>query len=641
MLKFFAKYNKIILVVGGSLLMVIFLLPAGGRFLQPDPGNQTIGRVDGTKITLREQQEAAAEIELVNRLLPQLQGALPHDALHWLLLVKEARKNGLYVAAEQVHPFLDQMAANGVNVAAMLQANGASVDFAVQALQHLEMIEGLSRLITAAEHPSEPRLAHFAQDIHSTATADVVGIDADFLGADAPKPTNDDIQKLFAEYKDDIPGRSEPYGFGYRLPARVKLEYLSVPLKRVANSITVDEVEAQKYYATHPEDYMPAPAADEKKDDKAAAPKEPLPYRQVRDRVIAAVTDKMAKEKQDRIVKQIVAMVAEHNRQLKRDEQNYLILTPEHTPLAYETITQQIQKDFGVLLDVIRVEGRWLTFSDIRKLEGFGGAGFEMAGKQVNVLPYIASIKQFDPNPANPLVNLRLQVNVSSRAVSDGAGNQYIFRVLVADPAHEPKLLDEVLDDVTRDAKRLAAYNLLKDRTDKILERVKTDGLDKVAEAYKTKVEKVGPFSGRDQQTMMMSGGKLEVPTLPVVGKSKAFVEQVFDMCQKAQTAGGIAKAPADQTLAVIPIDTAQKVVIVKLVSYEPIDEGTYERLKPMFARGLIQSNATALTADYSPLTLDALKKRLNYVSAHPEKDKEVEEKQATTSGDAKAKPNT
>ena len=37
MLKFFRKYNKYILAVGASVLMVVFLLPTGTQLFQPDP----------------------------------------------------------------------------------------------------------------------------------------------------------------------------------------------------------------------------------------------------------------------------------------------------------------------------------------------------------------------------------------------------------------------------------------------------------------------------------------------------------------------------------------------------------------------------------------------------------------------------
>lgn len=643
MLRFFAKYQKVLLVVGGSILMVIFLLPAGGQFLQPDPSAQAVGTVNGRTITYADQHAAAAEIELLSRIAPNLRRNLPDDPLQWLLLVEEARRNGIYASTAQARSEIDQMAAQGVPVAQLLQQSGVTDALLVRSIQHAVMILQLSNMIIDPQQPSEPRLAHIAQAIRSQATVDVVPIDADALLPDAPAPTDEQVQQLYDKYKDVPRGRGEPYGFGYYLPRRVKLEYISVPLARVSNSIEVDEVDAQKFYATHPERYMPpAPEKNDKDKDKAdaepAAGKAsgPLPYRDVRDRVIDELSRQLAQEKQNRIVKQIGAELAEHTRTLKRDDDGYYILPDGYTPPSFEEISRQIQQDYGVLPDVIRIDNRWMDLAAVGKLEGFGSAGFEVNEKRISAAQYISTARQLDPPANNPLAALHLQINIASRPMTDNDGDEYIFRLTAADPARAPKSLDEVKDQVVADAKRLEAYKLLKERAQKLLDRAQSEGMDKLAESFKTKVTPIGPFSGRDLQAMMMGVGSLDAPVLPIVGQSQAFIDAVFDLGQEVAAAGGVEKVNDAAKMTVVPIDGEQKVAIVKLTEYQPVDIKTYEAIKPRLPLFLSQLGLGDMGTT-APLSLEAVKKRVHFVAASPaDEDEDAPAEQPAKAADQK-----
>ncbi|MEO1716034.1 MAG: hypothetical protein AAFR76_02885, partial [Planctomycetota bacterium] len=103
MLKFLRKYNKIILVIGGSLLMVAFLAPQAIQQIGTLQ-NRTVARMDGREIKERELFDAANELRALNALggtggtanaLLNLEQATSSDAdLHWYLLSKEAEAGG-------------------------------------------------------------------------------------------------------------------------------------------------------------------------------------------------------------------------------------------------------------------------------------------------------------------------------------------------------------------------------------------------------------------------------------------------------------------------------------------------------------------------------------------------------------------
>ena len=70
MLKFFRKYNKLILGVGFAFLMVVFLLPAGVSQLVGDPRGRPVFEYDGGVITQGDLNRASQELQFLSRMHP-------------------------------------------------------------------------------------------------------------------------------------------------------------------------------------------------------------------------------------------------------------------------------------------------------------------------------------------------------------------------------------------------------------------------------------------------------------------------------------------------------------------------------------------------------------------------------------------
>ena len=113
MLKFLRKYDKWILAVGGSLLMVVFLLPQAMQQLGGDPRDQVIASYANGSITLRERYDAQQDVETLKRLHPSipylLLGLDPNgnEAVHWLLMAEEARRAGFIAGPEDGAQFME------------------------------------------------------------------------------------------------------------------------------------------------------------------------------------------------------------------------------------------------------------------------------------------------------------------------------------------------------------------------------------------------------------------------------------------------------------------------------------------------------------------------------------------------------
>ena len=96
MLKWFRKYNKIILTAGASFLMVAFLLPAGGQMFNRGRQERAVGYIDGVEVTYVDRNRAADDLKIINAVHPILSSMIgTNDALTYLLMVHEARSMGL------------------------------------------------------------------------------------------------------------------------------------------------------------------------------------------------------------------------------------------------------------------------------------------------------------------------------------------------------------------------------------------------------------------------------------------------------------------------------------------------------------------------------------------------------------------
>lgn len=690
MLKFFTKYQKLILVVGGSILMVAFLVPSVD-FLLPDMSVYTLGHVGGREVTSRDQQQAALEIDAlqsvrasvaqfaqINRnaqltqTLNMLAGAgFPDDPMTWLLIQHEARRHGIYSTQLEAEQVLLEMNSVGLDVS-RIAAQAGGKDLLVSALQHWRMFLALAEMSFGSNPASEPRLRHFARDTRSQVKLQLVALDPQKI-IEPTEPTDEQIVALFEKHRKEKAGESKPYGFGYMLPARVKFEYIAMPLQRVVDSIKVDEVEAVQYYQQNPTEFLPPPpppvepapstepapveggAADEtppdapaeeapappqeppapqgepnaaqcqeeaapaveateKTEPPAAAhapdPSKPLPYKEARTEVLKKVAESKARPLQAEILKFIQAELQRDVAALPSDEKGYRKLEG-HTPLSLEALAQQVQEKFGILPDVVKLD-TWQSLQEISQLPGFGKASLEMPGRPLPVTTYIASLPALGLDKEGQLAGLKLQAGMASRTVADFDGNAYVFRITASDTEREPKELDEVRDKVVKDWKESHAYEELKARSDSLLERVKAEGLESLAKQYELKVEEAGPLGAYDD-FMRQYTGQLISPTLPGVGRSPSFIQKAIELGEKVDAAGGPELAEPALTFGVIPADEARKVCLVKITGFTPIDSKTFDLLRPFFSQSLVQTEAGS-AAGSNPLSLESLKKSVGFV---------------------------
>ncbi|MCC6680907.1 MAG: hypothetical protein IT445_08395 [Phycisphaeraceae bacterium] len=651
MLKFFRLYNKYILAVGVAVLMVVFLLQPVMQMFTPSPQKQVIGHVYGQKVRQSELINAATEMQVLQRMSPLIGLTLPRDPAAWMLALRDAEHLGLSASPTEVEDLL-----RGVDEAVQHQlaaSVGADAGYLRQVLRHWLMIETYRQLLLGETYMSPPQrlmgmnqlaqvygpgivpllvnrmgvqrlstplVRRFVVDQQATVGGKLVVVSAEKAVKDVPEPSQSELQEMFDQYKDVLPGEGDPAWAGYKIPPRVKIEYLSIPFAAVSQSISVDEVAALAYFENNRELFND-------KDGKAQE------YTAVRGQVIEAVRNQQAEQKIDQMIRRARALCQEapQYRQLAETD-GYKVIPDGYEPLSLRIVAEKIKEEYSIEPTVMYLNQEWATMDRLMTLPGLGDSSLAERG-DVFFVPYLLSCKQMQPENDNPLLGFRLQTHVISRPMRSMDGSRHLFRLSDAQPAHAPAGLDAVREQVVTDVKRLTAYHKLVAESDTWKQQAAEQGLHAIAEQLDEQEIDLPDISRAGSE-------RNEAPRLPGVGANMGFVQAVFKLADELEDQQPIADLSVAQRLLVHPLEDRLSLAVFRLDEYKPITAAEYEQLAQNPQRQGELGFAMLGDEPTDPLDYKVLVKRTGYVSEFGSGEDQDEQKQAEPQQSANAETN-
>jgi hypothetical protein len=179
----------------------------------------------------------------------------------WILLCAEAGKAGIAVSNTQsaaiLRELIPQLSGNRATAAQVIGGVAAQMNLTNdQILTTYGKLLGILKWadqVCSIENTTLAQIRSLVGHNKNKIDADFVKFPSDWFENKQPKPTDDQIQAQFNTYKDMQPGDitdQNPYGFGYKLPKRVQLEYfyiLSDDVKKIAEKTTAEDME--DYYS--------------------------------------------------------------------------------------------------------------------------------------------------------------------------------------------------------------------------------------------------------------------------------------------------------------------------------------------------------------------------------------------------------
>jgi hypothetical protein len=304
MFKFVRKNKKLIGVVMGVILMIMFLSNLSPQqSSQPNQMLRTVATLDGQKVTARDVAQATQNWQILKsrqfsnsnsqtsehvpllRYIFEFDPTLPdqidqaqrgqNSVPMFYLLVREADRQGIIVSPEEVETFVnshvDPPGDPGTE-------DREAVDYAVaDALKIRHMMERIVGAVKVSKPYQEYQLARMMQEL----TVHVVWIKADSYLPHVPEPTPAQIQAQYDQFKDHIAARTNqipsefgnaenPLGFGYKTPNRVQLQYIGLNLTDIRRAAIASKSDQDWYVAAfgdfqaHRDDYDGRPIPETK-----------------------------------------------------------------------------------------------------------------------------------------------------------------------------------------------------------------------------------------------------------------------------------------------------------------------------------------------------------------------------------------
>lgn len=689
MLRFFRKYQKILLAVGGTILLIIFLVPGavtgmGGLSSRRGRTLATYQTVAGdkAKMTAGDLEQAQRDLQLLSEgiMLPSptgeprplvdvLLGVEVANAEHWFLLVHEAEELDLIggwddgeilaTALGTVLAGQDQDPLPPETVVEFMARN-SGVGSMAAAQDALVRLQGVRRLTSLASpgQVSPARLAQVADNFLQRMDAQIAVItpqiddeldeledpDADLAEAGgteaadpiaeqpvAPPFSEDEIAQQFAAYAEFAPGEGER-GFGYRHPDRVQLEWIAVTADSVREAMEqtdkMSSLELRTYWRRNRERFTPP----------GAQPGSEVQFEQVQDQVRQAVLDELTAEALASIERFVDAELMRSTRELTRDGIHYSL--PADWPdvrIKLHLLAERLQQyardqlNLPLALPVYERPQEWYSATTVSTIPELGRAFTTEYSREerFSLRDLIPLLKEFGGSEVIPL-----QAGMAFGPLRLADGSLYYARVLEAQPSQPPQSVDEVRDDVIADLKRLREYERLAGDVETIRRVAVEDGMSALSEEYGTFPMPVRDINLVPEESMFAMYGR--APTmLPMIGRDDDLIRQIQEKGREiiqAMLAEGrsIEDLGADELTFVLPVPEKLAIAVVQFNQLQPASQDDLA-LSIMQLQDLIIREEISEDHQAQLFAWDAVRERYDFAAVDGAK---VEDQEADDAGE-------
>lgn len=586
MLKLLRQYNQWILAVGGTLLLVAFLMPTA---IQNCAQQSAVGGAvwatyeGGGELTGLDLDDARRELMLVEflgnpdrRQDPIAFIGADRDPAHWWLLVHEAERAGLVggqgeglalIAARaaaqtaQGTPISTEQA-----IANLQRASESTREFVLETASKWSAVMRLLALAESVDRVSDRRLEQFVAKTLLGINGDIVVVDA--RSAAAPiaveAPGEERLAAHLAAFGDKpAPADIGLDRFGYRLPDRVRLEWMTIPKSAVEASVQGSEelssLALKKRFALDPAKY-------------GADPRSATGYAAFESIVRARTVEELTKSRLDEITKFASDQLSLAQRGLKRRDL-YFVLPDDWASLkpSFPDLAASIAEEFGIPAPIVETSGvAPVAVTALAELAGIGRASTSRFGTPMRLQQLVAGARELStPEPIAPI-----QTAVAGPALAGENGDVYLFRIEEALPSAAETDLAAVRERVLADVMALERYRALERDLESIKSQAAALGLRAVADRFATSVQAVTELREANPQ-LLGFGFRLPSP-IPGLGNEPKALAEIIEAATSLPLTGDLSEIPApDRTFAVLSPDKLS-LILVEVRELLPVTVESY-----------------------------------------------------------------
>ncbi len=607
MLKIIRKYNKSILVVGGSLLMVAFLMPQAISQLGKARMGKSVGSLDGHKITAGQYDMAVRELRAMDGFFGAVGGTIPFAldpdsrTEHWLLLTAEAKQAGLVAGAAEGETLLPILARDlvtnmyrqqyrenannfmqafpeqveqlvGVQHEMLARAKGQSAGTARLTFQQfdegLAKLRGVVRLMNtyqAAERLSDRQIVEIADRLADSVLVDAVFLSARDLADPDLTPSPAELQAQFERFRELRPGEGE-FGIGYKLPPRVKVEWIELNRPAIEEAVKVSLIDATKFWQQN-RDRFPGLFEAEREAVEAELRK--------------AEVDRVMQTAESVIRSPILTVL----RPLEKDgiyrvlPPNWSEIKPDYMALA-EQIVATVNDRHGITIPLPGVyvrDGDWLDGNMLAGLPGIGQATIKFERQQATFPQMAMMVREL---AGDSVFGVQVGVPAADLPAVGPDGSKYYFTLLDAAAESVPESIDELLlpGQLTSDWRALKRYESLVASAEEDITAIVEEGFEAFAKSFgKRKVAGAEGAVGPDKVVVQKNARVLESRTIGLRGleEQAEVIEGVRAKAQGIDPLTPIDEVPIADRAVVVPVPTRLGVLVAQINGIEPLTRET------------------------------------------------------------------
>jgi len=182
--------------------------------------------------------------------------------IYWLLLKKEAEQAGIRVSKEEAGNLLGRAIPslfNGTSysqlIEAMVSRQGIPESRILEAFGKLLAVSEYAKIMCSTQNVTNSQIMHSVSWDNERFDVEFVKMDSSVFADTQGEPSEEEMVEHFEMYKKFFAGEisdQNPYGFGYKLPDRAKLEYIAVKFEDVSKIVAAPtQQEKEEYYQRH------------------------------------------------------------------------------------------------------------------------------------------------------------------------------------------------------------------------------------------------------------------------------------------------------------------------------------------------------------------------------------------------------
>ncbi len=614
MLKFLRLYQGWILAIFGTFLVITFLLPQAIQGLFQNAATTggdwaTVG--DGEVVStgqLLELQKELRILEMVGNPIINSLGA-EKDAAYWYLLTREAEQAGMVGGAGVGRTFVSAMSrqlgtvSETELVARFMGTAGFNEKSALETIAKIQGVSLLSVQFQTAARYSDERLKQSASKIGLAVDADLVILDASspMTNLETALPSDETLSEQFASHRSELAGTGAS-GFGYRLPDRARIEWLTVDRSAIQaaieNGTNFDTIEMRKAFMKSPEKFGAL----------VVGGGEPPRFEDYEESVRNILTMELVDTRMAEISKFLNDQVQLARRGVGQSGIHYVLPEDWNQRRAdFNELAGALAEEFGVDTPGVDANDSLLTAQEIDSLEGIGIAQSTKFGQlPTSVSTYVMSAKEFGGNELIPS-----QSGVAGPVFTDAARNLYLVRIIDTDPERDPSSLAEVRDLVMEDSESRARFDALEAMIPELETQAVENGMESVADRYGATVSFQANIAEANPQFLRFG---IKSPTRVVsLRDSTTLVEKVLEKAAKLDFMTLTSEIPAEKRTFFVADEESLAVIGVQITGIKPLTEESWEELAA--SEGMIRVLAGDETAvDFSKtFSFEQLKERHDF----------------------------